>query len=510
MDDGISEAGVGAQRTAAAARSATAAGAASNGGALAVAGHPVDQTVGSARREYVLRRLFVISDLAALVCAGVLTAGVAALAGRSLPAADLMLFLVFVPLWVPIGIVFRAYHAHAAGRSLATTVGDELGAIFRVATVWSWFLLLARAAVEPGVVELLPSVVLWMIMMPVVLATRSLIRALATRRGWYRQSALVVGGTADRARIVTRIKRHPEWGIDIVQELDPYADPSFNGESGVALIDAAHELGVSRVIFASAPHRLDARTNLSRRLTESGMQVDLVPGDSEILRSSAELHQLEGLPILSMPPTHAPRSTPAIKRCLDLLVGVPALVLVSPVIAYCALRIKLESAGPVFFRQARAGRDGRRFMFLKLRTMCADAENRLVEVAELNKHGGGLQRGAFKAVEDPRVTKVGAWLRRRSLDELPQLWNVVKGEMSLVGPRPLPLVEDSRISGHYEVRREVRPGMTGPWQVLGRSDIPFDDMLKLDYSYVMNWSLTEDLRLLVHTISAVIRPRGAY
>jgi exopolysaccharide biosynthesis polyprenyl glycosylphosphotransferase len=452
----------------------------------------------------------VISDLVALLCAGALTEGVAALAGRSVPYADLILFLAFVPLWVPIAIVFRAYHAHAAGRSLATTVGDELGPIFRVATVWSWFLLLARAAIEPGVVELLPSVVLWMVATPVVLATRSLIRALATRRGWYRQSALVVGGTADRARIVARIERHPEWGIDILQELDPYADPSLNGESGVALIDAAHDLGVSRVIFASAPQRLDVRTNLSRRLSEDGIQVDLVPGDSEILRSSAELHHLEGLPIISMPPTHAPRSTPALKRCLDLLVGVPALVLVFPVIAYCALRIKLESSGPVFFRQVRAGRNGRHFEFLKLRTMETDAEQRLDEIADLNMHGGGLDERRFKAIEDPRVTKVGAWLRRRSLDELPQLWNVVKGDMSLVGPRPLPLVEEAHISGHYEVRREVRPGMTGPWQVLGRSDIPFEDMLKLDYSYVMNWSLTEDLRLLVHTIGAVIRPRGAY
>ena len=510
MNEGISEVGAAEQQAAAATPIATAPGGELTGAPPVVASRPDDSPTVPTRRGYVLRRLFVITDLLTLLGAGALTGGIAALAGRSIPYADLALFLVFVPLWVLIGIVFRAYHAHAAGRSLTTTVGDELGPIFRVATVWSWFLMLARAVVEPGVVELLPSVVLWVVATPLVLATRSLTRALVSRRGWYRQRSLVVGGQADSARIVTRIGRHPEWGIDIVRELDPYVDPSINGDPGMALVEIAHDLGVSRVIFASAPQRLDARTALSRRLIEDGIQVDLVPGDSEILRSSAVLHDLEGLPIVSMPPAHAPRSTPAIKRCLDLLVGVPALILTSPLIAFCALRIKLESPGPVFFRQARAGRDGRHFNFLKLRTMCTDAEERLVEVAGLNKHGGGLEHGAFKAVDDPRVTKVGAWLRRRSLDELPQLWNVVKGDMSLVGPRPLPLMEDSRISGHYEVRREVRPGMTGPWQVLGRSDIPFDDMLKLDYSYVMNWSLTEDLRLLVHTIGAVIRPRGAY
>ena len=211
-----------------------------------------------------------------------------------------------------------------------------------------------------------------------------------------------------------------------------------------------------------------------------------------------------------MPPIHARGSLSALKRCLDLLLGVPALVLASPVIAFCAMRIKLDSPGPVFFRQVRAGRDGRRFVFLKLRTMDADADERLAEVADLNKHGSGLLSGAFKAIDDPRMTRTGVWLRRRSLDELPQLWNVVRGDMSLVGPRPLPLREDAHISGHYEVRREVRPGMTGPWQVLGRSDIPFDDMLKLDYSYVVNWSFIEDLRFLLHTVSAVIRARGAY
>jgi lipopolysaccharide/colanic/teichoic acid biosynthesis glycosyltransferase len=398
-------------------------------------------------------------------------------------------------------------------------------------------MLLTRAGLHTGVVELLPSVVLWMVAIATVLAVRSLTRRFARSRGWYRQRALVVGSPADRIRILARIERHPEWGIDVAQtrdlfteatvasqRFDDYAVPSLGdsrgGESetkahgateaqeqsaGGALVDIAQRLHVSRVIFATAPEQLDVRTSLSRRLTAAGIQVDLVPGDSEILSTSAELYDLEGLP-----PIHARGSLRALKRCLDLLLGVPALVLASPVIAFCAMRIKLDSPGPVFFRQVRAGRDGRRFVFLKLRTMVADAEERLAEVADLNKHGSGLLSGAFKAIDDPRMTRTGVWLRRRSLDELPQLWNVVRGDMSLVGPRPLPLREDAHISGHYEVRREVRPGMTGPWQVLGRSDIPFDDMLKLDYSYVVNWSFIEDLRFLLHTVSAVIRARGAY
>ena len=164
----------------------------------------------------------------------------------------------------------------------------------------------------------------------------------------------------------------------------------------------------------------------------------------------------------------------------------------------------------MFYRQRRAGIDGKAFDFLKLRTMSDDAEDRLAEVADLSLHGGGIHSGSFKAVEDPRITPAGASLRRRSLDELPQLWNVVKGDMSLVGPRPLPVAEDKRVAGHYELRRHVRPGMTGPWQVSGRSDIPFQDMLRLDYSYVLNWSISSDVKLLVQTVDAVVRGRGAY
>jgi lipopolysaccharide/colanic/teichoic acid biosynthesis glycosyltransferase len=142
--------------------------------------------------------------------------------------------------------------------------------------------------------------------------------------------------------------------------------------------------------------------------------------------------------------------------------------------------------------------------------MVADADSRLAEVSELSLHGNGRDAGMFKAADDPRVTAFGSWLRRWSIDELPQLWNVIRGDMSLVGPRPLPVNEDRRIGEDFHARYEVRPGITGPWQVLGRSDIPFEDMVRLDYTYVMNWSLTEDVKVLVRTVSAVFQRRGAY
>jgi lipopolysaccharide/colanic/teichoic acid biosynthesis glycosyltransferase len=229
-----------------------------------------------------------------------------------------------------------------------------------------------------------------------------------------------------------------------------------------------------------------------------------------LLSPTAHLTQLEGLPVLSISPVAIPRFWNVIKRGFDLLIAAPALLLSLPLLGYCAARIKLGSPGPVFFTQERVGHHRRRFRLLKLRTMCADAEQRRADVAALNMHRGKLESGRFKAINDPRVTTVGAWLRRYSLDEIPQLWNVVRGDMSLVGPRPLPLDEDANVPSHYEPRYWIRPGMTGPWQVLGRSDIPFEEMLKLDYGYALNWSLTEDLKLLVHTMSVVMKGRGAY
>jgi lipopolysaccharide/colanic/teichoic acid biosynthesis glycosyltransferase len=184
-----------------------------------------------------------------------------------------------------------------------------------------------------------------------------------------------------------------------------------------------------------------------------------------------------------------------------------ALVLLSPVFAWVAVRIKLDSDGNVFFRQRRAGRDGRPFEMLKFRTMVDGADSMRGSLrAETDQEGSTL----FKLSDDPRITPLGARLRRWSLDELPQLWNVLRGDMSLVGPRPLPLDEAFLAEEHYAERMKVRPGMTGPWQIHGRSDIPFEDMVKLDYTYVASWTMREDLRLLIRTAGAVLRGRGAY
>ena len=195
-----------------------------------------------------------------------------------------------------------------------------------------------------------------------------------------------------------------------------------------------------------------------------------------------------------------------LKRCLDLTLGGIALLATLPILALSAVVIKLTSPGPLIFAQERYGLNKRRFKMYKLRTMVADAEDRQAVLEDFNEAAGPV----FKMKEDPRLTSVGRWLRRTSLDELPQLVNVLRGEMSLVGPRPLPVRDVSRFSEPSLMRRfSVHPGITGLWQVSGRSELPFEQWTELDLNYIDNWSLTLDLRILCQTVPAVLRGTGA-
>jgi exopolysaccharide biosynthesis polyprenyl glycosylphosphotransferase len=195
-----------------------------------------------------------------------------------------------------------------------------------------------------------------------------------------------------------------------------------------------------------------------------------------------------------------------IKDAFDKLVGLSALALTAPVFLFVTLIIRLDDGGPAFFRQTRVGRDGRGFTVYKFRTMVMDAEQRKAELAVSNDHDGVL----FKMRKDPRITKVGTWLRRWSLDELPQLLNVVRGDMSLVGPRPALPDEAARYGDYVRRRLVVKPGLTGLWQVNGRSDLSWEESVRLDLRYVENWSLVLDLQILWKTLSAVWRGAGAY
>jgi len=224
----------------------------------------------------------------------------------------------------------------------------------------------------------------------------------------------------------------------------------------------------------------------------------------EVVGSSVEFDDLHGVTLMGVRRFELTRSSAAIKRAFDLVGASIGLLAVAPLLIAIAVAIKLDSRGPVFFRQLRVGRHGRRFYMLKFRTMVPDAES----LKDSLRHRNEAKEGLFKIAEDPRVTRVGRWLRRSALDELPQLLNIFIGEMSLVGPRPLVLDEDQRIEGWNRRRLEITPGMTGPWQILGPARVPLKEMVALDYLYVANWSLWSDMKILLRTVPHVLGRRG--
>jgi len=237
--------------------------------------------------------------------------------------------------------------------------------------------------------------------------------------------------------------------------------------------------------------------------------VDIVSGGPENLYSAALQQDIEGLPLVSLRPTAQRPFSLRMKRTFDLFVSIFSLLIVSPLLVWSALRIRLDSPGPVIFRQTRIGLNGNEFEIYKFRTMVDGAHELRPELRVATRESGN-DDVLFKLEDDPRVTPVGRSLRHWSLDELPQLLNVIKGEMSMVGPRPLVPEEAAQVGTLFEARASVKPGIAGPWQALGRSSIPFSDMVRLDYTYAMGRSLTMDIYLLIRTVVAVLDRKGAH
>ena len=284
----------------------------------------------------------------------------------------------------------------------------------------------------------------------------------------------------------------------------------LEGASRFALLGPISEIerivqayAVDEIVIALPPYRREQVGRLLARGFHRRVGVKFVPELQDLLPRQWQLHDLAGRRYIGF---WSAARVSWIKRAMDLvLVGCGLLVLV-PIFAIVALAIKLDSAGPVFYRQTRVGRNGRPFQMLKFRSMCSDAEKRVDELSDRNEATGPL----FKMRNDPRITRVGGFLRRWSIDELPQLLNVLRGDMSLVGPRPPIPSEVAKYEDWQLGRLRAVPGLTGLWQVSGRSEVPFHDMVRLDLHYIRNWSLGLDLEILLRTIPAVLTSRGAY
>jgi exopolysaccharide biosynthesis polyprenyl glycosylphosphotransferase len=286
-------------------------------------------------------------------------------------------------------------------------------------------------------------------------------------------------------------------GVDLDQLELPLLGPIAQLEE---LVQA---YAVDELIIALPSARREQASHILARGFGRHVQVKLLPELDPLLPDRFAVHQLGGRQYLGFVPVAA---VSWLKRATDLVLVSLGLLVISPILAMIAIGVKLDSPGPVFYRQQRVGKDGRLFSMFKFRSMCQDADRRLETLRGQNEASGPL----FKMRNDPRVTRVGAVLRRWSLDELPQLINVLRGEMSLVGPRP-PLQKEVDEYEEWQLGRlRAVPGLTGLWQVSGRSEVPFHDMVRLDLHYIRNWSLALDLEILLRTIPAVLTNRGAY
>ncbi|MEZ5079032.1 MAG: sugar transferase [Solirubrobacterales bacterium] len=343
--------------------------------------------------------------------------------------------------------------------------------------------------------------------------SRTMVRSALHRRTDLRQRTLILGSGMVAGQLAKKINNNRQYGLVPVGIVDNEfhnvgsPDLPWLGQFD-DLERIIEEQQIDRVLIAFSRASHEDLLRSIRACRDAGIAIDVVPRLFEFLDGVSALDQVGGLPLLSMGVADLSRAAVATKRCLDLAGSFLALAVLSPLLIAIAIAIKVESRGPIFFRQPRAGRYNTSFQMIKFRSMYNDAERRKQELADRNEADDGVM---FKIREDPRVTRVGRVLRRFSLDELPQLINVLKGEMSLVGPRPLIFPETAALEKHWHLRRqELRPGLTGPWQVYGRSQSPFHEMVRFDYQYVAGWSMARDIELLLATLPAVISGRGAY
>ncbi len=467
------------------------------------AGSPISHrgaTAASYRRDTIFRRLLLAADVAAIVVALTLTA---TLSSRPL---QLTWVGVVVALILLLGAkVFGLYDRDDT--LLRKTTLDEAPKLLHMATLCTLVAWLIGGVIIAGALNRREALFLWVALVTLLVLMRTLARALALRVAPVERCLLI--GDAQTAATITPKLAHGGIRAELVGHLEPdkIAPWSTDARSASRLAeirDLARELDVHRAIVAPGSVDGGEVLDLLRTLKAVGVRVSILPRLLEVVGSSVEFDDLHGVTVMGVRRFHLTRSSAAVKRSFDVLCASIGLIAVAPLMLAIAAAIKLDSRGPVLFRQLRVGRDGCPFHIFKFRTMVPDAEAMKDSLRDRNEAHGGL----FKIADDPRVTRVGRFLRKTALDEMPQLLNILRGEMSLVGPRPLIVEEDLRVEGWHRRRLELTPGMTGHWQILGPARVPLSEMVAIDYLYVANWSLWTDIKILLRTVPHVVGGRG--
>jgi exopolysaccharide biosynthesis polyprenyl glycosylphosphotransferase len=452
-------------------------------------------------RDALFRRALFAADSVAILAALTLV-----LETSPQPLRLTWLWLVVAP---AIGLTAKLFGLYDRDEALLRkTTFDEVPRLAQLATLAALVAWLADRSLMGAPFNHMDVVHLWLALTSLLIGTRMAARAIARHLSPI-ERCLFIGDEAAAAEISSKMTCHSDIKATIVTRLDfdkvsPWSAEAVSSTRLQEIRERARELDVHRAIVAPRSADAGEMLDLVRTLKAVGVRVSVLPRLLEVVGSSVEFDDLHGITMMGVRRFDLTRSSSLVKRVFDTSGALLGLLTMAPLMAIIAIAIKLDSRGPVLFRQQRVGRHGSRFGMIKFRTMRTDAELLKPSLVERNDACAGL----FKIVDDPRVTRVGRILRQTALDELPQLLNVMKGEMSLVGPRPLVTEEDARIEGWHRRRLELTPGMTGPWQILGATRVSLREMVAMDYLYVANWSLWIDIKILLQTVPHVLGRRG--
>jgi exopolysaccharide biosynthesis polyprenyl glycosylphosphotransferase len=463
---------------------------------------------GYGRRDWFLRRLLAVSDAGCLAVAMAMAmAMVGGVRGHSW--VEYVLYgLITLPGWVVLLKMYGLYDRDAKRLSHSTL--DDLPSLFHVLLLgclllWCWFVLVAPAKLMFTAILAFGALAMALVLVGRVLARAGFLRLVSPERVLLIGTGQTSGALIEKMRVKASLRLEPIGMVSCSEhEEDVLGLPRLGCLEDVDLPSLMAEHRVGRVVVADAEVEGERLLGVLRDCKTMAVKVSLMPATCSALGPSVEVDDVQGVTVLGINPSVLSRSSRLAKRALDLVGVVFLSISAVPIVIVLAIAVKLDSRGPVFFRQERIGKGGRRFRLLKLRTMVADAESKRAGLLAQSKDPGWLH-----LEHDPRITRVGRLLRLASLDELPQLWNVLRGDMSLVGPRPLVAEEDRMVDDWARGRLDLTPGITGLWQVLGRTSIPFEEMVKLDYLYVTNWSLWGDVRLILRTLPVVLKRDGA-
>ena len=474
------------------------------------------RNVSARHRGWIVRRALLAADVTSLVLAYVVAKLIVSGGIGARPGIEFAVLVLMLPLWVVAAKLQGLYERDEEHVDHSSV--DEVVGVFHLVTLGAWLCIVAAWAVGVGDLHVPRLITFWLLAAVLVVAGRGIARAAARRSPLYLQNTIIIGAGHIGQLAARKLLQHPEYGVNLIGFVDAHPRPRRPELEHLAVVGAPERIGeivelldIERVIIAFSEADHEELLKLIRELRKFDLQIDVVPRLFEIVGPKADIHAFEGLSVVGLTPARMSPSSRLLKRAMDCIVAFAMLVVLAPVMLLIALAIRLDSPGPVLFRQRRLGRDMHPFTVLKFRTMRpdtdAEAHRRYIEsiaTHQASPNGNGL----YKLDRSDAVTSVGRFLRKTSLDELPQLFNVLAGEMSVVGPRPCLDYETKEFAEHHFERFLMLPGLTGLWQVTARAKSTFAEALDMDVEYVRGWSLSLDLHLLLKTPFSLIRMRA--